>query len=387
MSYLLLPSSEKELEITLRYHAIDELVYRKDFPPPRPQIGEEEGSNRKKFPTLEIGGSEIYLERGGGGNHTSVSVHGPTISGFRVNGQERDGKIISEIDTLTSTGVYHVIDQVELPPTLDISLEKLLKGGKSTLMVELIRKANLSWVLNGNSSDTVEGGKAFTILCPTDKALSRLNLTFYENHPQQLENLIKLHIIPTDAIFPPPTSSSSQSYSSSNTSPDQKSGGEEEEGTPLRLTDSIVYSTLHSRQQGGQSKHYGSVAFKKWGTERGSWLVGISGARGTKGESDSARVINWGRATPRISSQSRQDESLVSTGDELRLVAGGGVILIDSVLLPWEPGWFRKWGWIVLSVLVGVLVFGALGFWGVKKWKRRMGKNGEGYERVEGEED
>ncbi|GAA5892238.1 uncharacterized protein JCM6883_007294 [Sporobolomyces salmoneus] len=378
MNYLLLPIAKKELDSTLRYHALKELVYSTDFP--------EVDRESMKYPTLEQGGSEIYLER----NSTNVLVHGPTVSlggggnaRIPVNGDTRKGKLI-EMDYLTETGVIHVVDQVELPPTVEITVDKLLKGAKSTTMVELIKQANMSWVLEGRQSpdhneaeeeeeDDRGRKRAYTILCPSDKALSRLNLTFYSTHPEHLSALIKLHIIPIDAL--------PLSLSTTPSSDSSKGRESQEEGTPLPFSDSIIYSTLHSIEEGGKSK-YGKIAFKRWGTERGSWMVGIEGARGTKGESDSARVVNWGRATPRI----LRDE----TGDLLdgmRVATGGGVILIDSVLLPWEPGWFRRWGWIVLTSIVATVVVVGLGVWGVRKWKKRLRKNGEGYERVEGEED
>lgn len=404
MSYLLLPTAARELEQVLRYHAIDEVVYGRDFP--------RAGQGSRRYPTLEPGGSEIYLEtKGGGGgggggdsrnssapNESNLSVHGPTLGGFPANGEQRDGRVV-ETDLLTDTGVLHVLDQVELPPTVDVTVDKLMKGAKSTTMVELIREANLSWVLEGKQPhddddgdddgehSTVQGRRdvrrAYTILCPTDKALSRLNLTFYLTHPEQLAALIKLHIIPTDAI-----QSSPSSLSASFETGGSPSGGNEEEGTPLLLSDSISYATLHSREQGGKSK-FGRVAFKRWGTERGSWMVGIEGARGTKGESDSARVVNWGRATPWIVRDGDGDDdgsSSYAGGGRMRVAAGGGVILIDSVLLPWEPGWFRRWGWIVLTALVGSLVLVSIAAWAVQRWRRNR-KNRDGYERVEGEED
>ncbi|GAA5927388.1 uncharacterized protein JCM15063_005884 [Sporobolomyces koalae] len=370
MSYLLLPTAQPELESLLRYHAIDELVYLEEFP--------DSGSNR--YPTLERG-SEIYLERGA---NSSLLAHGPTLEGSSANGEQRDAKVL-EGDLLTETGVLHVVDQVEIPPSIEITVDKLMKGAKSTTMVELIKEANMSWILEGkpeprpdddddddelrfrNGDD--EPRRAYTILCPTDKALSRLNLTYYLTHPVALSSLIRLHVIPTDALI------------------EHANHGGEEEGTPLVLSDSITYPTLHSIERGGRSK-YGKVAFKRWGSERGSWMVGIESARGTKGESDSARVVTWGRATPWIVTERSGTDSVVGNRNRrTRVARGGGVILIDSVLLPWEPGWFRKWGWIVLTAVVSTLVVALVVVWGIKKWRKRKGKLGEGYERVEGEED
>ena len=233
-------------------------------------------------------------------------------------------------------------------------------------MVQLIREANMSWVLDGTpppdsddssqsqSKEPVNIARAYTILCPTDKALSRLNLTYYLSHASALSALVSLHIVPLP--------------SSSSLSPSLLPGA------PLPLSDSITYSTLHSKSEGGSSA-YGRIGFKKWGEERGSWMVGIQGARGTRGEKDSARVISWGRATPWF----------VHEHKNVGRREGGGVVLIDSVLLPYEPGWFRSWGWIALVVVAATVLVVGLGVWGVRRWKARS--KGDGYEPVEGEED
>ncbi|KAL8290110.1 hypothetical protein RQP46_003049 [Phenoliferia psychrophenolica] len=364
MSYLLLPTSRTELRSVVEYHAIDELVYLDDFP-----VG---GSRR--YPTLA--GAEIYLERPA--FNSSVTAHGPTIGGLPANGETRDARV-TEGDILTSTGVLHIVDQVELPPDLNIGIAKLLRGAKANTMVDLVRAVNMSWVLEGKAppesfldgTDALEfgalglGGKkpkkgkrpkrkapsdrAYTILCPTDKAFSRLNLTAYLSNPVSLLELVKLHIIPTNAFAPLSA-----------------------DGRPLVLADEIVYPTLLDVNEGGDSQ-YGSVAFRRWGDD--GWLVGIKSARGTNGESDSARVVAYGRATPSFLGG--------DDGGSPRLAASGGVLTIDSVLLPYQPGWLRRYGWIVALVVIGTSVALCIGllFW--KMWKGKK----IAYERLEGEED
>ena len=139
MSYLLLPNSRDELRSLIRYHAIDEIAYINDFPT----------SGSKRYPTLD--GAEIYVERA----HNGTTIHGPTIGGFPANGDYRDARIV-EGNTLISTGVLHVIDQVELPPSLDITIGKLLRGAKANTFVDLIRSANMSWVLEGRGPPVVK---------------------------------------------------------------------------------------------------------------------------------------------------------------------------------------------------------------------------------------
>lgn len=260
---------------------------------------------------------------------------------------------------------------------MEITIPKLLLGGKANTFVDLLRAANMTWVLDGSSppsppsddndededEDDDEKRKdssppAYTILCPTDKALSRLNLTYYLSQPASLLSLVQLHVIPLPAS--PSSPAQTTATSSSNA-----------EGLPLPLDDSITYSTLLDRSLGGQgvSSAYGKIAFRRWGDD-GTWLVGIKGARGTAGLSDSARVVGFGRATPSLRGEERQE--------------GGGVLLIDSVLLPFEPSWWRRlwWLWIVLGCVVLVGVAGCLGW---RWWRKRKGR--EHYEPLETEED
>lgn len=356
MSYLLLPIARPELRALVKYHAVDEVVYLDEFP-----LG-----GAKRYPTLDSG-AEIYIERDN--ENGTLSVHGPTTGGLPANGETRDANVV-EGDILTATGVIHIIDQVELPPELDININKLLLGAKANTMVDLIHAANMSWVLEGKQPPVEPEGllksgknkrrskreaktdRAYTILCPTDKALARLNLTYYlanpcvhlslaslSSHPlttlyfsysPALKALVTLHIIPTSAFAP--------------LTPD---------GRPLPLTDEVTYSTLYDVRSGGPSQ-YGQVAFRRWGDD--GWLVGIKSARGTNGLSDSARVVAYGRASPWFfdAEGAGGDGGKVSRAP--RLAGGGGVLTIDSVLVPYEPGWFRRFGWIVAVAVLGTLV-------------------------------
>ncbi|GAA5987107.1 hypothetical protein JCM10908_001028 [Rhodotorula pacifica] len=384
MQYLLLPTSRDELRSVLKYHAVDEVVYLDDFP----------HSGGARYPTL-LDGAEIYFERES--TNSTLSVHGPTLGGLPANGESRDAAIV-EGDILTETGVLHVIDQVELPPDLDITLEKLMRGAKANTMLSLIRAANMTWVLDGKRApkdderDSIRpaGGsvvgtahdhrdQAYTILCPTDKALSRLNLTYYHANPRALAALVRQHILPTE----PASSDSGSPFPPRTALP----------SSPLLLKDAESFQSLLSRGQPGGKSKFGSVAFKKWGTGDDDWMVGIAGARGTKGD-DAARVLAWGRATPWFVDG---DEKRHNPDDEraavfatalrrssTRLVAAGGVISIDSVLIPYEPGWFRRWGWIVLIALIGVVLLAVAALFAVRWYRRRQARK---YERLNSEED
>lgn len=390
MQYLLLPAARDELRSVLKYHAVDEVVYLADFP----------RSGGSRYPTL-LDGAEIYFEREP--VNSTLSVHGPTLGGLPANGESRDANVV-EGDLLTETGVLHVVDQVELPPDLDITLEKLLRGAKANTMLNLIRAANMTWVLEGKRApkdderDSLSAlrrtsrDQAYTILCPTDKALARLNLTYYHEHPDALADLIRLHILPIDSA------ASSSADSPIPHDPSLPS-------SPLILADAKKFDSLLSRGQPGGRSRYGSIAFRKWGAGDDDWMVGIAGARGTKGD-DAARVLAWGRASPWFldgdnhrrgrsgegdggDDDNGGDEStslLVARGSSpsIRLAAAGGVISIDSVLIPYEPGWFRRWGWIVLTVLLGVALLAVAGVFAVRWYRKRQARK---YERLNSEED
>lgn len=350
MNYFLLPSAREELGHLMQYHAIKGIVYLDDVP-----------YDSVHYPTIE--GSDIFFEQAKKAAH--VKVRGPRIGGFPANGDNRDARI-TEGDLLTSTGVLHVMDQVELPPTLNITSDKLMRGAKASTFLDLLRQVNMSWVAEGhpaptefwNSSPFIDLSKkdkdrirkrffqreSYTILVPTDKAFTRVNLTSYLNNVPYLTALVQQHIIPS----PPP---SKGSLSDPTLFPS--------DGKPIALEDDRSFPSLLSKSEGGSSK-YGDLAFRRAGES--DWLVGIKGARGTDGKHDAARILGFGRNTPRFSDKNEDDSADGDSGqvkDEgdmhvqmmkrsTKMVFGGGILLIDAVLEPYEPGWFQRWGWIVL---------------------------------------
>jgi uncharacterized surface protein with fasciclin (FAS1) repeats len=280
MSYLLLPTSKTELRKLIRYHAVDKLAYLQDL------------KTAATLSTLE--GTSMYVESHG----STIALRGPALSGFPASGQLEKANL-TDGNALTSTGVLHVIDQALLPPTLDISLEKLMKGAKANTMADLLRKVNMTWVIRGEAPPAdfaiQKKGKwgkkkrskmidltrhpSYTLLCPLDRAFNRINLTHYLNNQEALVDLLKLHIIPGEPVFP-------------------------SDGRPLLLSDDAAYDTLLSKSLGGPSK-YGKVAFRQFGENE--FLVGIQNARGTN--NDWAHVVSFGRATPRFSAPEFQAQS------------------------------------------------------------------------------
>lgn len=425
MNYLLLSEGKDDLRKVIKYHAIDSIVY-------TPNIARGD----TVFKTLE--GGAIVLSSG---KHGNLTVRSPAKwtghdSGQDLpsNGELRPGVLIHK-DTLTETGVIHTVDSVMMPSDVVITLGKLVKGSKvGATMADLMIRSGLSWVLEGRepSSEEVQrvelegiirprddvgdhdeapdqdednGAESlalssYTLLCPTDKAFSKINITRYTSDPESLLKLLKLHIIPSP--------SSSTSSSSSSSKRQQRTVTPPKDGQPLSLVDDVVYSSLLSL-----SSRYGQLAFRATGDN--GFLVGIKNAR-SGGERAVARVGVSGRASVRWKPHREElgsdldvdlnDSSSSSTSkdgpgsdssdsdsdnekpDQTQLwsngmTLGGGVIVIDSVLIPYEPSWWTLWGTVVIISIVGAVLLLAIGVWVGWWWMSRK----DGYEPLEGEEE
>lgn len=69
------------------------------------------------------------------------------------------------------------------------------------------------------------------------------------------------------------------------------------------------------------------------------WMVGIKDTRGSSGKGHSAQVLAFGRESRRITLSEEEGPRL----ETLATLSGmGGVIEIDSVIMPYEPGWFYR---------------------------------------------
>ena len=396
MKYLLLPEGKDELRKVIRYHAVDEVIY-------TPEV--EHGT--RVYKTLE--GGEVVLSRTKGKNST-LSLSSPikwddhdSGEGLPSNGELRPARV-THLDALTKTGVIHTIDSVILPADVAITVAKLIRGSKQNTMMDLMVRAGLSWVLQGREPTYTEVQRAmldgfvrvgdeegddnlrdidslampsYTVLCPSDRAFSRLNLTHYITDKEALVNLLKLHIIPTQPLRP-------QSIGS------QTPASPPQDGQPISLADDLVFSTLLS-----SVSKYGDVAFRATGDN--SYIVGIRNARSGLGN-DAARVGAAGRASVRwrkarytgsLMKDKAKGEGEVSYDALWRggMALGGGVLMIDSVLVPYEPSWFSRWGWLVLALLgtsvVLLVAVVSFGWW----WMTRGRKEEEGYGALEGEEE
>lgn len=366
MDYLLLEKSKPDLIQVLKYHAVTEVIYLNEL-----KIG-----SSQRYPTLE--GTEVYMSKLGSHN---LTVHGPTMGGVALNGESRDSQVLNTRDVLVENGSMNFIDQVELPSGLNIGLKKLMMGAKAATMLELMQASNMSWILQEPTGRI--GRQGYTILCPTDAAFTKINLTYYLEDRLRLEALVRQHIIPTHA--------------SDDDSDELKEGLSREPlpFEPLFLDDGVVYGTLLSTNEGGWSA-YGDVSFRAtsgvgrtsdwtWDsdsdgdddgssdggsgdkTSKGRWMVGIHGARGSNGKHDSARVVNYGRASPLLPSL-LSDHHL----DHRVVAPGGGILLLDMVLEPYVPAFWRRIGWyILLSALLLLVVLATfVGLW--KGWKYHL---------------
>ena len=350
MQYLLLPEGKDDLRKVVKYHAVDDLVYSPDM---------QEG--RETYETLH--GGDVVLE------YNSSNTTAPIISisspkkwaghdsgeSLPANGEIRPAQVTSA-DGLTSTGVIHVIDSVVMPADVSISIDKLVRGSRQSTMADLMVRAGLEWVLEGREPSRDEVQRAglegivrvmdngsepspdidelalpgYVVLVPTDAAFSRINMTAYLSEPDELLKLLKMHIIPTQPAVP-----RTQGTKQAATAP--------RDGHPLSLDDDLVYQTLLSA-----SSKYGELAIRATGDN--SFLVGVRGARGGYGV-NAARLGDSGRASVRW--RKNQDKSLADAMDRVHgmegnvlwrggVTLGGGVVLLDNVLIPYEPSWFTR---------------------------------------------
>ncbi|CAG8738557.1 14914_t:CDS:2, partial [Acaulospora morrowiae] len=141
-SYLLHPDGKDDLRDVVEYHMLNESVYTEDIP-----------QGTSEYWTIDGASLTMFREE----DKISVNIANGTANIIRS-------------DILTSTGVLHVVDSVQLPPTLHITLGKILKGIGATTMMNLFKVANLSLLLN----DPVD---PYIIICPTEDAFKKVNIT------------------------------------------------------------------------------------------------------------------------------------------------------------------------------------------------------------------
>ena len=311
-AHLLAPSSKDDLENVILHHALNSVEYAHSLV----------NGSQHTFATLE--GTDIKIDRLANG--TSVSSSGGWL-GLKAELRTRD--------LLTQTGVIHELSDIMIPRSVKLTVGKLVKAAKGSIMATLVNKAGFEWVLNGTAppdgspwSDDKYGNAGWTLLCPPDEAFKDYNLTELYLDIQGLNQIVGQHLILTPPSPIPTLEEDSNSLYNNR---------------PLVLDDA-TYSTIRS-----SSSAYGDIVFQKR-LDSKEYVVGIKGARGTNGQADSARVLSWGRST-------------TGTGT-------GGVIQIDRLLNPYEPTWWFQYG--PPSVVGGLGVIAICGFfYGVRLlWTR-----------------
>lgn len=314
--HLLAASSKTDLEHVIMHHIIDGIEYSRSL---------VNGSQRT-FATLE--GSDLQLERPVNGS-IIVSASGGW-AGMR--------SALYPQNLLTETGVIHELSDIMIPRSVELTVGKLMKAAKATTMINMVTKAGFDWVLNGTAPP--EGSEwaaqglstpSWTLLCPTDDAFKKYNLTELFGSTDVLRAIVSQHLVPT---------TTSVGDSGPLDVPDVLNNNR-----PLPLERLGDYSTLLS-----PSSAYGDIVFRALDGKASQYMVGIKNARGTDGQADWASVLTWGRAT---------------TGG-----GTGGVITIDRMLVPYHPPWWIEY---LAPSFVGALGVGliCLFFYGVRKvWNR-----------------
>lgn len=258
-------------------------------------------------------------------------------------------------NVITSTGVVHELSGVLMPRTVELTVGKLARAAKGSLMVSLLVKAGFEWVLD--ASDPPVGspwaelgldGKGWTLLCPPDQAFKHVNMTELLQDTEKLQEIVGQHLIPTPR----------QSSASTNA----EKAKDENLNMPISLRNEATYSTLLS-----PNNAYGDIVVRSPKTPDGPLVLGIRGARGTSAQEDWAKVVSWGRAT---------------TGDGV-----GGVVSIDRLLTPYHPSWAVEYGKPIGGGVFGVLLIGAF-FWVVRwVWNKEVDATYEPLDHAAPEED
>ncbi|SJX60294.1 uncharacterized protein SRS1_11608 [Sporisorium reilianum f. sp. reilianum] len=356
MNYLLLPESQHLLQALVEYHAIDKIVYKSDFV-------EQEVEYPTLLPTL---GAKLAIRRQKSG---AIHVH----KAGQPNGT---ASLVVKGDILTDTGVIHEVDRVQIP--FDLTIRDLLKGAKADTMEDLMVQAGYEYILNSTvpANQTFESSTGFMVLVPTDSAFTKVNLSAILEDRDLLVRLVQQHIIPltddkaVDVLLP------------------------DGRGDDIGMKDESSFATLLDQSQGGSSS-YGQVSFRRVPASSTSryrrrpyrslslddpdsdglgWLVGIKNTRGSPASRHSATVMAFGH------------EARAVTGDvRLERAPVGGVFQIDTVLAPYEPSWFYRWGWIAMTCLVVAAILSGAVFFAVRWW--RGGNRIKLPEALEGEEE
>jgi len=388
-TYLLMPSAKKELESVVLHHTLDSIQY----------LSALKNGTERTFRTIE--GTDVTVERraredndGGSGSPDGDSQDDIEVvitgSGgwdglhakLALHPSESDRTGSKPINTLTQTGVMHVIDTLMLPRSVEITLGKLVHAAGGGTMASLVVRAGMEWVLNGTSPpEDSEFAKRFgqnvgwTLLVPRDEAWRDVNLTRLWEDREGVQSLVTQHLIPT---VPPGKGGKGGGKNGGKNGGEGGKKGVDRNGVRTLMNmdpncmpvDMYLSGASHVTARSAFSS-YGQITFHDKGDH---FIVGITDARGTSGEEDWARVLSWGRSTTASSSVSAAHSgsdgrsAVAAWGENARR---GGVIKIDRVLVPYTPKWWVKYGPPIAGGLAGLVVMLGVGFTARWLYKRR----------------
>ncbi|OBZ90566.1 Periostin [Choanephora cucurbitarum] len=305
--HLLQPESKQKLKDIATYHAALGVFYSDAL---------SEGKHR--VPTL-ASDAELWINK----TKDGIFVRGEGAA----DGDDRE--VIGQVDKkdiLTSNGVIHTIDRVQVPSTVKVTINDLLSAEGTTSLLHLIQRANLEEkVLEG-----LDPKKPYTVLAPSDRAFGKINLgELLEDH-EKLLNVIRLHILPIQL-------------------------------PRLEVDEILKYRQYSTKEEPPKDVPYLGVDIPTLSDDR--YVVirkGVSGGydvsvKGTL--QDRATIINFGRATN-----------------------NGGVLMIDNVLLPKEDYNSHKMPWwaiilIIVGAIVGLTILAGAMYAGWRWYKSRREGN------------
>lgn len=299
--YLLHPNSKQDLEQVVMYHAVRGVFYDQFI---------KDGEHKQ----ITLEGDDIELNKTRDG--LFVRGHGANDGNDRlVLGR------VTKSDILTSNGVLHTIDRVQLPPSLQVDNRNLLSVEGTHNLLQLIQNTDIADKVLAD----LDPKQPYTILAPSDRAFNRIdNLSDLLQDKKRLEEMVKLHIIP--ASFP-------------RLDPEEALRGDD---VPFTGED---YPTLLD-----------AVTVQIYKSVSGGYGVRIKNSL-----QEGAEVTSLGRNT-----------------------AGGGVIMIDRVLLPEhkeDVGHHFAWWTILLMVIGGIVAVVNIFILGFVGWKWYKGHR-DGYIRL-----
>ncbi|KAJ1971202.1 hypothetical protein H4R35_005405 [Dimargaris xerosporica] len=247
-----------------------------------------------------------------------------------------------QTDTLVSNGVVQYMDQVVLPPLLNITLYDLVRTLKAHTFLAWLAKFNMTDLLHHPVSDAESG--RYTVLVPSDRALAQLNL----------------------GSIPPSSHALWSSNSATKDDDDDHGWSDVTRNTIKRI---LALHFIPNRR------------VTRW-QDRETYMTLLPGVRLVTREYDTERFMVRIQSASLLSK--RQWTTVVRHGQ----AANGMVYQLDGVLAP-AVGWFDAPNWETLRnavwwAILGFMTFTFVGVvaWPVWQWYESCRTFREGYEPI-----